>query len=334
MAGFKTHITTSTVIGVGGAVAAHFGFQVPLPACVLAGGLCSVSGMLPDLDSDSGVPLRESIAFAAAAVPVMMVRRWERLGMPFETMILAGMVVYLVIRFGLAGLLKKYTVHRGMFHSIPAALIAAEITFLVFDHEDITMRYFNAGAVLLGFMSHLILDEIWSVGVKRGQLYLKSSSGTAIKLWGDSIWANFTTYSKVAILSYLVSQDPKWMNHFEQNSSNWYETIANQKSRIGTPTAPRVAIPRPNASPNSSQQNGNLQNRTGQNTVPQYLPPSTPGQTMSPSRQSWESNATANEPFTQQQDNPFEVSQPGTQRQLVPISHEERFAPNPFFHRD
>jgi membrane-bound metal-dependent hydrolase YbcI (DUF457 family) len=212
MAGFRTHIATSTTLGIGYAAGAHYFFQVPLESCVLAGGLCSISGMLPDLDSDSGVPLRESVAFAAAAVPVMMIRRFERLGMPLEMMILAGMGIYLVIRFGLAMLLKKYTVHRGMFHSLPAALVAAEVAFLIFDHENLWLRYYTAAAVLLGFFSHLVLDEIWSLDLRR--LRVKKSFGTAMKIWGDSLWANVSTYAKVILLTYLVVQDPQWMAQF------------------------------------------------------------------------------------------------------------------------
>lgn len=215
MAGFRTHIATSTTLGVGYAAGAHYFFAVPLESCVLAGGLCSISGMLPDLDSDSGVPLRESVAFAAAAIPVMMIGRFERLGMPLETMILAGMGLYLVIRFGLAAVLKKYTVHRGMFHSLPAALLAAEVAFLIFDHENLWLRYYTAAAVLLGFLSHLVLDEIWSLDVQRGRLRLKKSFGTAAKVWGDSLWANVSVYSKLVLLTYLVVQDPQWMAQFE-----------------------------------------------------------------------------------------------------------------------
>jgi membrane-bound metal-dependent hydrolase YbcI (DUF457 family) len=216
MAGFRTHISTSTMLGIGYAAGAHFLLDTPLESCALAGGLCSISGMLPDLDSDSGVPLRESVAFAAAAIPVMMVRRFERLGMPLETMILAGMAIYLIVRFGLASLLKRYTVHRGMFHSLPAALIAAELAFLIFDRENLWLRYYTAGGVLLGFLSHLVLDELWSIDVRRGRLRLKKSFGTAIKIWGDSLWANISTYAKMILLTYLVSQDPQWMAQFDQ----------------------------------------------------------------------------------------------------------------------
>src|SRR5688572_17733020 len=77
MADFKTHITTSTVLGAGYGVAGYFYGGLPVETCLLAGGLCSVSGMLPDLDSDSGKPMQEMSAFAAACIPMLMLDRFE-----------------------------------------------------------------------------------------------------------------------------------------------------------------------------------------------------------------------------------------------------------------
>src|SRR5271156_5506914 len=117
MAGFKTHITTSTLLGIGGGAAAFAFYHVPVPACALAAGLCGVSGMLPDLDSGPGRPLRESTAFAAAVVPMMLIDRFKALGLAPESIVLAGAAIYLAIRFGVGWLLRHTTVHRGMFHS-------------------------------------------------------------------------------------------------------------------------------------------------------------------------------------------------------------------------
>ena len=119
--------------------------------------------MLPDIDSDSGTPLRESMAFAAAVVPMMLLHRFQHWGMSHELIILAGAGVYLLIRFGLAALLKRYTVHRGMFHSLPAAAIFGEIAFLLASGDDVRLRVYKAGAVVLGYLSHLVLDEIYSI---------------------------------------------------------------------------------------------------------------------------------------------------------------------------
>ena len=134
MAGFKTHITTSSVLGVayGGAGAVMFrdaNGEIPVATCLLGTGLCSLAGMLPDLDSDSGVPLRETVAFMAAVVPMLLMDRLAQIGFSSEMLVVLGASIYLLIRFGISALLKRFTVHRGMFHSIPAALIASEIGF-------------------------------------------------------------------------------------------------------------------------------------------------------------------------------------------------------------
>jgi len=126
--GFRVHITGSTIIGAGYGTAAWALGDMPPITCVLAGGLCSVAGMLPDLDSGPGIPLKESVAFAAAVVPMMMIHRFHQMQLPLEAMILAGAAIYLVIRFGLSWLLKNYSHHRGMFHSLPAAAIAGQTT--------------------------------------------------------------------------------------------------------------------------------------------------------------------------------------------------------------
>jgi hypothetical protein len=206
MAGFKMHITTSTVCGAAYGATAALAYDVPLPSCILAGGLCSVSGMLPDLDSGPGVPLRESVAFAAAVVPMLMLHRFRRWGLEPESMVLAGAALYLFIRFGVGRLLRSLTVHRGMFHSIPALAIVGQLTYLICSPENEWIRLFYVGGVLLGFSSHLVLDEIWSIDFSH--LRLKSSFGTAIKFWSDCWWANLAAYANVIILAMVMVQDP------------------------------------------------------------------------------------------------------------------------------
>ena len=147
MPGFKIHITGSTIVGVAYGAGAWYLGGIPPETCVLAAGLCSVSGMLPDLDSGPGVPLRESCAFAAAVVPMLMIHRFHQMGFPLETMILVGAAIYLTIRFGVSTLLKRFAIHRGMFHSLPAALIAGEIAFLAFSSEQPLYRYFICSAL-------------------------------------------------------------------------------------------------------------------------------------------------------------------------------------------
>lgn len=213
MANFHTHIGFSTTLGFGYAGLGYL-FGAPAESAVLAGGLCGVSGMLPDIDSDKGIPLRETMAFAAAVVPLLTVDRMQALGLTYEWIALAGAAMYLVIRFGAAKLLAKYTVHRGMFHSIPAALVFAGLAFLVTGCSNLNIRYYKAGAVLLGYLSHLVLDEIYSVEFSRGRFRLKRSFGTALKWWGRSLWANISTYAKLILVSAAILSEPAIMERF------------------------------------------------------------------------------------------------------------------------
>lgn len=213
MADFKTHMTVSTVTGVAYAFAGHQ-MELPWTTCLVAGGLCSVSGMLPDLDSDSGRPLREATTLCSAIVPMLMVERFQKLGLDNESMVLAAGLVYLLMRFFVAEVFRRYTVHRGMWHSLPAAAIAGLFAFLVISNDDMTLRLYKTIAVVLGFLSHLIMDEIWSIEFRGGSFRFKKSFGTAIKLWGSSGWANFATYGKLALVCFLVYQDQGFMARF------------------------------------------------------------------------------------------------------------------------
>ncbi len=217
MADFKTHITTSTGLGAGyAALGAYYG--LPIEAALVAGGLCGVGGMLPDIDSDSGVPVRETMGFAAAVTPMLLVDRFQHLGFNYEQIVLAGGASYLLVRFGIARLLMRYTVHRGMFHSIPALLIFTGLAFLICGYGSLQLRYFKAGGVFLGVFSHLLLDEIYAVQWVRGRWRFKSSFGTALKLWGDSAWANLSTYAKLAAVAVLILSEPMIMERYGQLS--------------------------------------------------------------------------------------------------------------------
>ncbi len=240
MAGFKTHITTSTVVGIGYGAAGYWIYDVNPATCVLATGLCSIAGMLPDLDSDQGVPLRESVTFAAAFVPMLLVDRLRAAGLETDLIVLTSAMIYIVIRFGLAEILKRYTVHRGMWHSIPAAAIAGLIGFLLCTSNDGLLEHlFKTVAVILGFMTHLILDEIWSIEWKGTLPRFKKSFGTALKFWSKNTWANLSTYGKLVILIVLVvlhmNDHMEYHNQWQKLQSlidQWKESIGNWETRV------------------------------------------------------------------------------------------------------
>src|SRR5206468_1768640 len=85
-------------------------------------------------------------------------------------------------------------VHRGMFHSIPALLVAGLGVFLVYRPADEVVRWFVAGGVMLGFLSHLVLDELCSVDFTGARVRLNKYAGSALKFWSTSATATFTCY--------------------------------------------------------------------------------------------------------------------------------------------
>ncbi len=161
MADFKSHITGSTIVGIGYGYWGVAYQSMSLESGILASGLCAVSGMLPDLDSDSGIPLRETSMFAAAVIPMLMIDRFRDLGLSHEAMALAAMLIYVAIRFVAVEFFKRYTVHRGMWHSIPAAASVGLLAYLVMPCPSESIRIYKSGAVVLGFMVHLVIVSIW-----------------------------------------------------------------------------------------------------------------------------------------------------------------------------
>jgi hypothetical protein len=234
MAGFRMHVTTSALLGCGYAGVGHAAYGVPLDTAVVAGAMCGFSGMLPDLDSDYGVPLRETMAFSAAIVPMLLVGRLQSLEVTHDAMILIAVSLYLFVRFGITNIIRNYTVHRGMFHSIPAGLTFAGLAFLLTGSAPLEIRCYKAGGVLAGFLSHLVLDEIYAVEWKGGQWRFKKSFGTALKFWGDDGFANFSTYAKLVIVAMMILGEPTVLERIDARHPGFAQQYQQFQNQFGT----------------------------------------------------------------------------------------------------
>ncbi|MCS6976672.1 MAG: metal-dependent hydrolase [Gemmatales bacterium] len=241
MAAFHQHVAVSAVIGTGyGAALMTAG--VEWSHSVLAGGLCTIAGMLPDLDSDSGKPVKELFGLAAAVVPMLELHRLEHLAESREGGIALAAVLYLVIRFGLSALFKRITVHRGMFHSLPAACIAGLLAFLAHDCNETEGRLVMAGGVFLGYLSHLILDEISSVDLSG--LRIKSSAGSALKLYSASYAPSLFTWLLLFVLGYAVVQNqPDVLDHAKETGQRVVDALRGKDKPGQAPPLPRLPSP-------------------------------------------------------------------------------------------
>lgn len=210
MASFREHVAFSGLLGVGYGFGALLVFDFTPQQSALAGCLAGMGGMLPDLDAPTGKPGQEIFGLTAAVVPLVMIGRvlhWTGLPADTETVMLLLVAMYFAVRYGLAWVVKKVSVHRGMFHSIPATIIAAELTYLAFPSQLTTVKLLMAGGIAVGFFSHLLLDEVYAVSWRGPIPQLKRSFGTAIKFVGRTFAPTAFTYGVLATLTLAMFQD-------------------------------------------------------------------------------------------------------------------------------
>ena len=119
-----------------------------------------------------------------------------------EPLVLIALLVYGAVRYGGPAILGKVTVHRGMFHSIPALIIASELTFLCYYSDEVRVRLLMAVGVGVGFLSHLILDEMYSVQWDGIRIRLKKSAGSALKFMGKETVSNGFTLGLLMFLTW------------------------------------------------------------------------------------------------------------------------------------
>ena len=214
MAGFREHVSVSAMLGIAyGAGTSVFG-PLNFVQGALAGWLTALGGMVPDLDSPTSRPIRELFGLVAGIAPLLLAGRLLRwLGLPSnpESVILTVVLLYLAIRYGGSDLIKHVAKHRGMFHSLPALLITAELVFLTYPSGSGSVRMMMAGGIAIGFFSHLLLDEIYSVEMKGGRLRLKKSAGTALKWHGPAFLPNVFCYAMCLLLTYAAFVDVGWV---------------------------------------------------------------------------------------------------------------------------
>jgi hypothetical protein len=225
MASYRGHLTFSSLLGAAYGGVGYGLWDLDWGPAFLGAGLTTIGGLLPDLDSDSGVPVRELFGLAAVVVPVLLFNRISQVhinGHPLTTeqvlVILGG--VYLCIRFVLSGVFKRITVHRGMYHSIPAMLIAGLVVFLAYENSEPNMRarLYLAGGVMLGFLSHLVLDELYSVNFMGVAVRLNKYAGSALKFRSPSVGATGLTYAILGGLLFLAWTDlgrPSWASLYD-----------------------------------------------------------------------------------------------------------------------
>jgi len=141
----------------------------------------SLGSVLPDIDLKDSRPSRALFAGLAVFFSFALLFHFApRLSIAEMWILWLGSLLF--VRYGLHTVFHRLTNHRGIWHSwiagLASAFAAVIIFYYVFDRPD-GVAWLAGGFLLIGFLTHLILDEIYSVDVLGN--YIKRSFGTAFK---------------------------------------------------------------------------------------------------------------------------------------------------------
>jgi membrane-bound metal-dependent hydrolase YbcI (DUF457 family) len=205
MANFPTHIAIGTLVS---GTLATFTLAVDavapenLVAVTLAGVLGSV---LPDIDLKESRPARAM--FSGLAVFFAFVVLFSVAGhYSVAEMLILYVGTLVAVRYGAKFVFFKLSYHRGIWHSILAALFVSFATaaafYYVLKRPD-AVSWLAAGFMFVGYMTHLILDEIYSVDVMDTRL--KLSFGTAVKLLDRKHLGHTGAMAVATVAAFLVT---------------------------------------------------------------------------------------------------------------------------------
>lgn len=182
MANFPTHIAIGTIVS-GALATVTLAADVVAPENLVAVTLAGVLGsVLPDIDLKDSRPSQALFAglgvFFAFAVLFSLDNKYS-----VVEMLVMWLGTLIAVRYLARPFFYHMSYHRGIWHSIIAGLFCSCATAVIYyyllgRHEGVS--WLAAGFMMVGFLTHLVLDEIYSVDVMDTRI--KSSFGTALKL--------------------------------------------------------------------------------------------------------------------------------------------------------
>ncbi|MGY0220000.1 metal-dependent hydrolase [Endozoicomonadaceae bacterium StTr2] len=180
MANFRTHLSVAAV-GTGAVtMAAVAGLNISPVYGLLLWGAGTLGGLLPDVDADNSKSLRIVANVLTVFLFCFLMAGFNHLDV--KPLLILTLTSLVCLRLVILPLIKRITVHRGNWHSILTATASTLVT------TDLCYHFFRLPAQIswltglclgLGFLIHLILDEIWAINLEG--LTLKKSFGSALK---------------------------------------------------------------------------------------------------------------------------------------------------------
>ena len=168
MADFKTHLSIGAATGFGLAITTYMLDWISnVYMAVIIFFSTVIGSFLPDMDSDSGLPVRIIFGLYAYLAATLTMYYLHDNGASIYFTIFMPFASFVFVYFYLKKLFVKFTKHRGIFHSIPAFLISFFLSLTIAWSTDLpTLEKFTiALSISFGYLSHLVLDEIYSINI-------------------------------------------------------------------------------------------------------------------------------------------------------------------------
>ena len=211
MANFNMHLNTASIVSGISAAALASVHMIDIKTsfyCFFAGVL---GGILPDIDHDNSIPVR-IIQFVISNLVAFLVV-YNYLGklklLDIIVLWLGISIVFEIIFF----FFKRLTTHRGIIHSIPMGILFGLITILFLHnilHLNIIVSYYVGIFIFIGYLTHLILDEIYSVDLAGNKI--KKSFGSALKLCSNDKRINLLIYFLIVIFFLFLPKKLEFFN--------------------------------------------------------------------------------------------------------------------------
>lgn len=225
MASFHTHVTVGFLAsGILASGALIIGLANPVEA-VICWGLGTLGSLLADIDADNSIPTRVAVGLLAITIAFAIIFFLDHKGLALIYLLGIWFVSFILLRFLIFAIVTKITVHRGLFHSVPAAMfwglgIVAIATYVLNQPPQRAWLVGSFGT--LGYLVHLLLDEVYSVDWDNQRI--KRSFGSAFKLWYSANWGGIIALYIVCVGMYFINPSPKpFLNALHASVKIWID---------------------------------------------------------------------------------------------------------------
>lgn len=146
--------------------------------------LGTIGGLLPDIDAHTSIAVRIISLGLSIFLGFLVLFKFGHL---FSLLVILLLLVccFVFVRL-LFNLIAIITTHRGLIHTVPfGVLCGATVTTIAYHYYSTTVIHaWMCGLfVTIGFITHLLLDEMHSITLINNKTYIKNSFGTAFSFW-------------------------------------------------------------------------------------------------------------------------------------------------------